>query len=140
MPFVVWTIPSPYPREADVGAARLVSTPSAGAHRPAGLARDHQEPGFPEFEQFCIAGFPASTRCRSPISPLQVRCVYQFRHARSVAAGCIKRDRPEGKRFARPPQKSIKSRSERWTRVEAVRRESAAQTLRRRRISLPGLK
>ena len=27
-----------------------------------GLARDHQEPGFPEFEQFCIVGFPASTR------------------------------------------------------------------------------
>ena len=36
-----------------VGAARLVSTPSL-----AGLARDCHVTGFPEFEQFCILGFP----------------------------------------------------------------------------------
>ena len=47
---------------ADVGAARLVSTPSAGPIGSGGLARDYQERGFPEFEQFCIADFPASTR------------------------------------------------------------------------------
>ena len=27
-----------------------------------GLARDRHVTGFPEFEQFCIAGFPASTQ------------------------------------------------------------------------------
>ena len=44
-----------------VGAARLVSTPSRREHvvRP-GLARDCHFTGLPEFEQFCIAGFPAS--------------------------------------------------------------------------------
>jgi hypothetical protein len=37
------------------GAARLVSTPSRPAHRAwFGIAIS----GFPEFEQFCIAGFP----------------------------------------------------------------------------------
>src|SRR5208283_3546363 len=40
------------------GAARLVSTPSPFW----GLARDRHVTGFPEFEQFCIAGFPASTQ------------------------------------------------------------------------------
>ena len=60
-PFVVWTIPSPYPR-GNVGAARLVSTPSAGA-TPHRLGSGSPGRGFPEFEQFCIAGFPASTRC-----------------------------------------------------------------------------
>jgi hypothetical protein len=35
------------------------------------------EQGFPEFGQFCIRGFPRSTRVVS-----QVRCVYRFRHAR----------------------------------------------------------
>ena len=46
------------------GAARLVSTPSppeSGLLRQ-GLARDRHVAGFPEFEQFCIAGFPASTQ------------------------------------------------------------------------------
>ena len=33
--------------------------------------------GFPEFEQFCIVGFPMSTQIF-----VQVRCVYRFRHAR----------------------------------------------------------
>lgn len=44
-----------------LGAARLVSTPSSALSR-CGLARDCQLKGFPEFEQFCIAGFPASTQ------------------------------------------------------------------------------
>jgi len=56
-----------------VGAARLVSTPSRPVVRP-GLARDRHFTGFPEFEQFCIAGFPASTQLllspmRLPIPP-----------------------------------------------------------------------
>ena len=46
----------------DLGAARLVSTPSrTDAFRP-GLARDCHFKGFPEFEQFCIPGFPESTQ------------------------------------------------------------------------------
>ena len=48
------------PRWRGLGAARLVSTPSEALSRQ-GLARDCQLKGFPEFEQFCIAGFPAST-------------------------------------------------------------------------------
>jgi hypothetical protein len=52
-----------------VGAARLVSTPSAVLSR-CGLARDRHLTGFPEFEQFCIAGFPASTQ--SGLSPLRL--------------------------------------------------------------------
>lgn len=68
--------------------------------RPLRLGSGSPGRGFPEFEQFCIAGFPASTRCRNLAFPLQVRCVYQFRHARSVAAGCIERDWPGWKRFA----------------------------------------
>ena len=56
-----------------VGAARLVSTPSPMLSRR-GLARDRHFTGFPEFEQFCIAGFPASTQfglspLRLPIPP-----------------------------------------------------------------------
>jgi len=44
-------------------AARLVSTPSQKVFLP-GLARDcHEEfRGFPEFERFCSAGFPARTQ------------------------------------------------------------------------------
>ena len=52
-----------------VGAARLVSTPSSALSRQ-GLARDRHLTGFPEFEQFCIAGFPASTQ--SSLSPLRL--------------------------------------------------------------------
>jgi hypothetical protein len=44
------------------GAARLVSTPSPPGLLRRGLARDRHFTGFPEFEQFCIAGFPASTQ------------------------------------------------------------------------------
>jgi hypothetical protein len=51
-----------------LGAARLVSTPSRSAFP--GLARDCHFTGFPEFGQFCIAGFPASTQVWT-----QVRCV-----------------------------------------------------------------
>jgi len=53
--------PFTMPRERGLGAARLVSTPSATFSR-CGLARDCQLKGFPEFEQFCIAGFPVSTQ------------------------------------------------------------------------------
>lgn len=42
-----------------LGAARLVSTPSAIS---CGLARDYQLKGFPEFEQFYISDFPLSTQ------------------------------------------------------------------------------
>jgi hypothetical protein len=53
--------PFTVPRWRGLGAARLVSTPSEALSRQ-GLARDCQLRGFPEFEQFCIAGFPASTQ------------------------------------------------------------------------------
>ena len=47
-----------------------------------GLARDcHLQRGFPDFEQFCIADFPASTQVLS--SPLRL----PFRHARMGANG-----------------------------------------------------
>jgi len=60
------------PNGRGVGAARLVSTPSRLdlVIRP-GLARDRHLTGFPEFEQFYSAGFPAGTQ-ELP----QVRCVY----------------------------------------------------------------
>ncbi len=61
----------------DLGAARLVSTPSRPGSPDPGLARDCHLTGFPEFEQFYIAGFPSEHS-----SLAQVRCVYQFRHAR----------------------------------------------------------
>ena len=56
-----------------VGAARLVSTPSSMLSQQ-GLARDRHFTGFPEFEQFYIAGFPVSTQfglspLRLPIPP-----------------------------------------------------------------------
>src|SRR5580693_9977771 len=43
-----------------LGAARLVSTPSRLVSLRAWLGIAIR--GFPEFEQFCIAGFPASTQ------------------------------------------------------------------------------
>jgi hypothetical protein len=50
-----------------VGAARLVSTPSPVLSRRS-LARDRHFTGFPEFEQFYIAHFHASTQfCLSPL-------------------------------------------------------------------------
>src|SRR5213593_1789455 len=60
--FAVWTIPSPCPAEPGLGAApSSLYTFPAGTLRP-GLARDRHVTGFPEFGQFCIAGFPASTQ------------------------------------------------------------------------------
>ncbi len=63
-------------RSSALGAARLVSTPSPGIR---GLARDCHLTGFPEFEQFCIPGFPrghsrsfksvASTNSATPAKP-----------------------------------------------------------------------
>lgn len=66
------------PRNRGAGAARLVSTPSR--ETLAGLARDSHLTGFPEFEQFYAAGFPAGTQAR--ISPVRL----PFRHAR-IRAG-----------------------------------------------------
>ena len=59
-----------------LGAARLVSTPSRldSAGIGSGLPLLG---GFPDFEQFCIAGFPASTQVFFS-SPLRL----PFRHAR----------------------------------------------------------
>ena len=74
-----------------VGAARLVSTPSAVLSR-CGLARDRHLTGFPEFEQFCIAGFPASTQ--SGLSPLRLpipprpHCQGGYRLSPSRRQGC----------------------------------------------------
>ena len=48
-----------------LGAARLVSTPSLS-----GLARDCHVTGSPEFEQFCIPGFPREHS--SFLSPLRL--------------------------------------------------------------------
>jgi len=53
-----------------LGAARLVSTPSLLERFRPGLARDCHVTGFPEFGQFCIAGFPASTQ--ASLSPLRL--------------------------------------------------------------------
>ena len=50
----------PFTLASALGAARLVSTPSP--REPWGLARDCHVKGFPEFEQFCIGGFPPSTQ------------------------------------------------------------------------------
>jgi hypothetical protein len=59
--FAVWTIPSPSSGKfRSLGAARLVSTPSRLVSLRAWLGIAIR--GFPEFEQFCIAGFPASTQ------------------------------------------------------------------------------
>ena len=80
-----------------VGAARLVSTPSSTLSQQ-GLARDRHLTGFPEFEQFCIVGFPASTQfglspLRLPIPPRpHCQCVSNREDHRSqVSCGCIRR-------------------------------------------------
>jgi hypothetical protein len=59
-----------------LGAARLVSTPSRLVSLRAWLGIAIQ--GFPEFEQFCIAGFPDEHSSFS-LSPLRM----PFRHARA---------------------------------------------------------
>jgi hypothetical protein len=84
--FVVWTIPSPSP-----GALGLRCCPSSVYTFPAeisvqawlGIAIS----GFPEFGQFCIAGFPASTQVS--LSPLRM----PFRHARVAVRFAIAYDR-----------------------------------------------
>ncbi len=58
-----------------LGAARLVSTPSRLRSLRAWLGIAIL--GFPEFEQFCIAGFPGE-HSSFPLSPLRM----PFRHAR----------------------------------------------------------
>jgi hypothetical protein len=50
--------------------------------------------GFAEFEQFYAAGFPAGTQV------VQVRCVYQFRHARTGGTVAAKSARSNGGRRA----------------------------------------
>src|SRR5712692_9964715 len=66
-----FTVAFRLPWRCALGAARLVSTPSLS-----GLARDCHLTGFPDFEQFCVPGFPARTQSTS--SPLRL----PFRHAR----------------------------------------------------------
>ncbi len=68
--FAVWTIPSPSPGRSGLRCcpSSLYTFP-AGTFRP-GLARDCHVTGFPEFGQFCIAGFQASTQVS--LSPLRL--------------------------------------------------------------------
>ena len=68
--FGVWTIPSPYSAWAEGRCcpSSLYTFPLPG------LARDCHVTGFPEFEQFYVAGFPARTQLwlsplRLPIPP-----------------------------------------------------------------------
>ncbi len=71
----------PLPEIRGLGAARLVSTPSRLMSRRAwlGIATSR---GFPDFEQFCIAGFPAGTQvflksAASAIPPRPRGCTVQ---------------------------------------------------------------
>jgi len=80
MGFGVWTIPSPCPDLAPGVRCCRSSLYTFPAVFGPGLARDCHVTGFPGFEQFCIAGFPASTQVYA-----QVRCVCRFRHARLVS-------------------------------------------------------
>jgi len=59
--FVVWTIPSPCPHEGFRCCPSSLYTFSRQISVRS-LARDCQFKGFPEFEQFCSAGFPARTQ------------------------------------------------------------------------------
>jgi hypothetical protein len=54
--FVVWTIPSPWRVRFRCCPSSLYTFPLPG------LARDCHLTGFPDFEQFCISGFPGSTQ------------------------------------------------------------------------------
>jgi len=75
MGFGVWTIPSPCPDLAPGVRCCPSSLYTFPAVLGPGLARDRHVTGFPEFEQFCIAGFPAGTQVfrlspmRLPIPP-----------------------------------------------------------------------
>ena len=106
---MVWTIPSPY-RLQEGRLRRCPSSLYTFRLVKGGLARDYQEQGFPEFEQFCIAGFPRE----HPIS---------FKSAASTNFATPAR--PGGRCVA--------------TVANPAKRESR-QTFRRARISLPGLK
>ena len=68
--FVVWTIPSPS------GAFRRRCCPSSlytfpADAVPSGLGSGSPFQGFPDFEQFCIAGFPGE-HSSFPLSPLRL--------------------------------------------------------------------
>ena len=63
---VVRGLDYPFTLAAALGAARLVSTPSR-CRAWLGIAIE----GFPDFEQFCIASFPASTQTIR-LSPLRL--------------------------------------------------------------------
>ena len=80
--FVVWTIPSPsLDANRGLGAARLVSTPSPER----GLARDWPRLAplaFPDFERFYAEDFPPGT-------PIEVCCVYRFRHVRNLSRSLL---------------------------------------------------
>jgi hypothetical protein len=65
MGFGVWTIPSPCPDLAPGIRCCPSSLYTFPARFRPGLARDRHVIGFPEFEQFCIARFPASTQVLS---------------------------------------------------------------------------
>ena len=71
--FGVWTIPSPLSRMYRRGfrccPSSLYTFPTGFPRK--GLARDRHLTGFPEFEQFCIAGFPTSTQVFR-LSPLRL--------------------------------------------------------------------
>jgi hypothetical protein len=81
----------------NLGAARLVSTPSVDLSDH-GLARDCHLTGFPEFEQFCIAGFPVSTQFG--LSPLRL----PFRHARNADTGYRSAQKLSQEGFVAPDQ------------------------------------
>jgi hypothetical protein len=73
--FVVWTIPSPWLKRFRCCPSSLYTFPSPG------LARDCHVKGFPEFEQFCICGFPQSThgRLKSVASTNSATPAYRLR-------------------------------------------------------------
>lgn len=72
--FAVWTIPSPCSARLEVRRrpSSLYTFPKRLLQAWLGIASE----GFPEFERFCIAGFPVSTQ--GMLSPLRM----PFRHAR----------------------------------------------------------
>jgi hypothetical protein len=76
--FVVWTIPSPdagFDRHLRRRPSSLYTFPERASIRAwLGIAIS----GFPDFGQFCIAGFPAGTQVL--LSPLRM----PFRHARAA--------------------------------------------------------
>ncbi len=100
----VWGLDYPFA----LAPKRLRRRPSSLYTFPpkAGLARDRHFRGFPDFERFYSRGFP-----HEHSNFVQVRCVYQFRHARMF------RDQCEGfiGRAARRRQAPISRRNEQTT-------------------------